>query len=110
MGSTHWHLGQQPTPPQNPAYYGVGEYGDTPHQAPDHRDRRLNPMAPAAVVAGLLALFVGLIFAMPWGLVAVALGGVAIAQVRGSEQRQTGVGVALAGVVLGLVQVAFWVF
>jgi hypothetical protein len=110
VGNTHWNLGQQPTPPQNPAYYGVGEYGDAPRQAPDHRDRRLDPMAPAAVVAGLLALFVGVIFVVPWGLVAVALGGVAVARVRASEQRQTGAGLALAGVVLGLAQVAFWAF
>jgi hypothetical protein len=108
MGHTHWNLGQQPNPPQSPAYYGVGEYGDAPRQVPGRRDRRLNPMAPAAVVAGLLALALGVVFTVPWGLVALALGAVAIVQVSRSEQRQTGVGLALSGAALGLAQVALW--
>lgn len=77
---------------------------DVPRQriadgAPD-----MNPTALGGFIAGLLGL---LVLPLPLGVASLGLGGWALAQVR-STGRTSGRKLALASLVIGLVDVGFW--
>jgi hypothetical protein len=81
------------TSPQNPGQYaGSSAYYGQPTEPP-----RVSALAVASLVLGLLWLFgVG-------SLLAIIFGGVAIHQINISRGRVTGKGLAVAGLVLGIV-------
>jgi S1-C subfamily serine protease len=65
---------------------------------------RVNPLAIASLVCGLAGIpFLGVVT----GLVAVLLGVLALSAIRANSQR--GLGLALAGVLLGIVDVTGWI-
>lgn len=84
-------------PPGYPAPYppGPGYYGPS-----------TNGLAIASLVLGL----VGWTFCGIGSVVAVILGFVSHSQIQGSQGRQSGSGMAKAGIILGFIGIAFWVF
>jgi hypothetical protein len=68
------------------------------------------PMAIASFIVGILAVMMGLACWMPVaGVVAVALGIIALSQMK-SAPHPTGRGLAIAGIIMGGVNLAFFVF
>jgi VIT1/CCC1 family predicted Fe2+/Mn2+ transporter len=63
-----------------------------------------NPLAVASLLLGLLSLF------PIFGILAVALGHLARAQIRKSAGQQKGAGLALAGLILGYLWLGFILF
>jgi hypothetical protein len=63
-----------------------------------------NPLAVASLLLGLVSLF------PLFGILAVVLGHLARAQIRRSAGRQKGAGLALAGLILGYLWLAFILF
>ena len=67
-------------------------------------DPRTNSLAVASLLLGLFSLF------PVFGILAVILGHVARSQIRRSAGRQKGAGIALAGLILGYLGLAFILF
>jgi hypothetical protein len=94
MSSDYTQPGQQPQYGQYPQYGGPGgQYG-----AP----QRTNPLAIAALVCGIAELLI-LLAAVP----AIICGFLALSQIR--ERGEGGRGMAIAGIVLGFIGIAFGV-
>lgn len=69
--------------------------------------RPLSSMAVCSLVLGLFSLLgIFLWMVIPVGLLAVALGGIAIASIRRSKGEYTGTGVAIAGILFGIITMA----
>jgi hypothetical protein len=67
-------------------------------------------LAIASFVIGIVGVMMGLVCAVPVpGILAVILGIIALVQLRGS-QNSTGRGLAIAGIVMGGINLAFFVF
>ena len=68
------------------------------------------PLAIASFLAGMVGVMIGLACAVPIpGIIAVILGIVALSQMR-SSPNPTGRGLAIAGIVMGAVNLAFFLF
>jgi hypothetical protein len=92
-----------PPPPQSPGsasgYWPTYGYG-----GPAPEVRKTNPLAVASLVCSAAgSLFLG-VPAIP----GVILGFVSRSQIRRSGGRQTGAGLGLSGIIVGLVVIAFW--
>lgn len=88
----------QPPPPPAPAPMRINA-NVQPH-----------PMAIASLICGIIAIVFGLICSFPVpGLLAVIFGFIAISQLRSTPQRP-GKGMAIAGLIMGGVNLAFFVF
>ncbi len=100
--------GQPPgRPPSGYPPPGVGPYAPYPQPyAPSgYQAQPTNGLAIAALVLSL----VGWIPCGIGSLAAVVLGFVARSQIRASQGRQGGDGLALAGIIIGFVAIAFWI-
>jgi hypothetical protein len=105
-----------PNPYAPPAAYGppgayapspAGPYGQYPPPYPPSGFH-----APATNGLAIAALVLGLVGWVPCGvgsILAVVLGFVARTQIRNSQGRQGGDGLALAGIILGFLAIAFWI-
>jgi len=95
-----------PNPFAPPTPYGVpGAY--PPPYAPSGY-----PAGPATNGLAIAALILGIVGWLPCGIgsvVAVILGFIARGQIRESQGRQGGDGLALAGIILGFLAIGFWV-
>ena len=109
MGGTPPQYPQQPQQPQQPQYpqqqypqqpqYPPGQYGQPPYQA----GPKTNGLAIASLILGILwVCFVGSILALIFGYMARK-------QIKESGGTQQGDGMALAGIILGWIGVAFLV-
>lgn len=68
------------------------------------------PQARTSVMA-ILSLVSSLICCIPGlGAIAAILGGVALLRISGSNGRRTGVGLAIAGIIIGLIVSLIWIF
>lgn len=66
---------------------------------------------PRTSVMAILSLVSSLICCIPGlGAIAAILGGIALLRISGSNGRRTGVGLAIAGIVIGLIVSLIWVF
>jgi hypothetical protein len=86
-----------------PLYAGAVAYQPVVYHAPDHvvPARKTNGFAVASLVLGLVWIYgLGSLLALIFGLVALS-------QTRSSEEREGGRGMAIAGVVLGIVGLVF---
>ena len=70
-----------------------------------HPDSRLSPTALLALVVGLFSMVCFFVFPGIAGVTGIVLGFVAISEIRRSEGRLHGDGVAIAGIVLGVLHV-----
>jgi hypothetical protein len=70
-----------------------------------HPDSRLSPTALLALVVGLFSIACFFVFPLIAGATGVVLGFVALSEIRRSEGRLHGDGVAIAGIVLGVLHV-----
>lgn len=84
--------GQQPQPPYNP--YGQPQYN--PYAQPAYATPTTNGMAIAAIICGFLVAPLGLIFGI-----------ISLNQINKSGGMQKGKGLAITGIVLGGLWVAF---
>ena len=99
-----------PAPYGPPGAYpppGAGPYGQYPAPYPPsgYQPPSTNGLAIASLVLGV----VGWIPCGAGSIVAIVLGFVARSQIRASQGRQGGDGLALAGIVLGFLAVALWI-
>ena len=90
---------QQPGYPQQPAGY-PGPYGGAPVYAPPA------PMAPSTNGLAIASLVCAI---LTISIVAIILGHIARSQIRNSNGMQTGDGLALAGLIIGYIELAFGV-
>lgn len=86
--------------PQPPPLSALPSY--TPAQ-------RTNPLAIASLVCGILATTVCMCccYGLPFNLVGVILGLIALSQINNAPGREGGKGIAIAGLVLSLLSIAF---
>jgi len=99
-----------PAPYASPGAYpppGAGPYGQYPPPYPPSgfQPPSTNGLAIASLVLGV----VGWIPCGAGSIVAIVLGFVARSQIRASQGRQGGDGLALAGIILGFLAVALWI-
>ena len=99
-----------PAPYGPPGAYpppGAGPYGQYPAPYPPsgYQPPSTNGLAIASLVLGV----VGWIPCGAGSIVAIVLGFVARSQIRASQGRQGGDGLALAGIILGFLAVALWI-
>jgi hypothetical protein len=88
-----------PSPP-----YGPGPPGGWVNAPYQYADQQTNGLAIAALILGLVGVFtcgVG-------SVVAIVLGFIARDQIRRPWSRQTGAGMATAGIILGVLGAVFW--
>jgi hypothetical protein len=94
-------------PPGVYAPPGAGQYGQYPAPYPPSGYH-----APSTNGLAIAALVLGLVGWVPCGvgsILAIVFGFVARTQIRNSQGRQGGDGLAMAGIVLGFVAIAFWI-
>ncbi len=94
-------------PPGAYAPPGAGQYGQYPPPYPPSGYH-----APSTNGLAIASLVLGLVGWVPCGvgsILAVVFGFVARTQIRNSQGRQGGDGLAMAGIVLGFVAIAFWI-
>ena len=99
-----------PSPPQQPSAnqqqphvpYGYVPYGIPPVQ----RDRK-DGLAIAGMVLGIASLLFGWLWLIP-AVLAIVFSSVALSRIRKSEGRRAGRGMAIAGLVTGIVSAGFW--
>ncbi|TCI99792.1 DUF4190 domain-containing protein [Aeromicrobium sp. IC_218] len=88
--------GDVPPPPPGGYGYGDGGYGAPPEQ---------NKKALWSMILGI----VGLLCCGIAGIVAIVLSNTAKKEIAASGGRQTGAGMATAGLVLGIVAIVLWI-
>jgi peptidyl-prolyl cis-trans isomerase B (cyclophilin B) len=88
--------GQQPQPPP---YQPQGPYGAGPYGGPGYRQPKTNGLAVAAIICGFLFGPLGFIFGL-----------ISLSQINRSNGMQTGKGLAITGIVLGAISIAWIVF
>jgi len=100
---------QPPSPaappwPGTPSPYSAAPYA-APYAAPGAGGPRNNGMAIASMVCGIAGfpLLCACLLGLPAGIAAVVLGFIARRQIRESAGRETGDGMALAGIICGFV-------
>jgi hypothetical protein len=107
-GQPQWNP-QSAGPP--PPGYGHGGYGQAPYGQPGYgqpgygQPRQTSPLAIVSLVLGILGLPCCMFFVL--GIAAVVTGLIGRKQIRESQGRLKGDGMALAGIVLGVVAVMF---
>jgi Domain of unknown function (DUF4190) len=92
-------------PPMSPGVW-------TPPPAPAVYPRTPGPsqgLATASMIVGLAGILLSWCFGPVPGIVALVLGLVALSQIKKSPEKYTGKGMAIAGVVIGAVTLAFYV-
>ena len=108
-------------PPQDPNQYPQQPPGQYPQQAPPQYQGQYPPQYPqqyatrvpnngmgvASLVLGILGLVFWLFFGWILSIIAVILGHVAKSQIDKSNGTQQGRGMAIAGLVMGWIGVAF---
>jgi hypothetical protein len=97
-GQPQWNPQSAGTPPPG---YGRGGYGQPPYG----QSRQTSPLAIVSLVLGILGLPCCMFFVL--GIAAVVTGLIGRKQIRESQGRLKGDGMALAGIVLGVVAVMF---
>ena len=108
--SPEWPGGQSPPAQQPPGSYGQPQYPQAPPPQYPPVQYGAPPFQPKTNGLAVASLVLGILWVCSIGsILAVIFGYMAIKQIDESQGRETGRGLALAGVILGWIGVAFLV-
>lgn len=107
-----WPAGDVPPPPATQAGQTYPQPGPAPHAPPVYLFRprvRANGLCVASLILGSFVIACFFLYAVP-SVLAIVLGAIGVAQVKRSGGAQSGSGIGIAGIVLGVVGLTLLVY